>query len=150
MSSSPRSVRLDDAVIDRLNRHARNTRTSTSALMERLLDEALRQADHPAITFRDGPAGRRAGLFDGPDVWEVIAGVRQIRVDLSHDMSSDDVVEATAEATGITARAVRDAVRYYVEFSDEIDDLIDANAREADRLERLWLKEREVIGPAAS
>ena len=28
--------------------------------------------EHPGIVFHDGPAGRRAGLANGPDVWEVI------------------------------------------------------------------------------
>ena len=28
--------------------------------------------EHPGVVFRDGPAGRRAGLAGGPDVWEAI------------------------------------------------------------------------------
>jgi hypothetical protein len=28
------------------------------------------------IVFRDGPAGRRAVVIGGPDVWEVIAAAR--------------------------------------------------------------------------
>lgn len=33
--------------------------------------------EHPRIVFRDGPAGRRAGLVGGPDVWEVIDVIRE-------------------------------------------------------------------------
>lgn len=33
---------------------------------------------HPEIVFRDGPAGRRAGLWRGPDVWPVVALARSV------------------------------------------------------------------------
>jgi Domain of unknown function (DUF5615) len=44
-----------------------------------VVDEALRTREHPGITFRPGPAGRRAGLASGPDVWEVVRVIRSAR-----------------------------------------------------------------------
>jgi hypothetical protein len=43
-----------------------------SSVTNLFVDEALRAEEHPGITFRPGPTGRRAGIVGGPDVWEVI------------------------------------------------------------------------------
>ena len=40
--------------------------------LRRYAEEGARRDEHPLITFRDGPTGRRAGLVGGPDVWEVV------------------------------------------------------------------------------
>src|SRR5215469_8166139 len=40
--------------------------------LRRYAEEGVRRDEHPLITFRDGPTGRRAGLVGGPDVWEVV------------------------------------------------------------------------------
>jgi hypothetical protein len=37
--------------------------------------------EHPLVRFADGPAGRRARLIGGPDVWEVVA--------VAHDNDGD-------------------------------------------------------------
>ena len=39
-----------------------------SSATSRLVDEAQAIREHPLITFKDGPAGRRARLVGGPDV----------------------------------------------------------------------------------
>lgn len=66
--------------------------------------------DHPGIVFRDGPAGRRAGLAGGPDVWELIAAVR------ASDLEGDRALEAAADWAGVTSAQVRTAHGYYAEF----------------------------------
>src|SRR5579863_7200447 len=65
------SVRLDDRLAERLRLRARAAGESLSDRLRRYADEGARRDEHPMITFRDGPTGRRAGLIGGPDVWEV-------------------------------------------------------------------------------
>jgi hypothetical protein len=65
------SVRLDDRLAERLRLRARAAGESLSDRLRRYAEEGARRDEHPMITFRDGPTGRRAGLIGGPDVWEV-------------------------------------------------------------------------------
>ncbi len=94
---------------------------------ERLIDEGLRMEDHPGIIFRDGPAGRRAALAAGPDVWEVIETLR------GTGLSGEQAIAATAEWGALTLAQVRVAVGYYAEFRAELDDWIAFNRSEAER-----------------
>jgi hypothetical protein len=55
---------------------AANPGMSLSSAANRLVDEAMRMAEHPGVIFRTGPTGRRAALAGGPDVWEVIRAVK--------------------------------------------------------------------------
>ncbi|MGH3769091.1 MAG: hypothetical protein ACRDS0_21610 [Pseudonocardiaceae bacterium] len=68
-------------------------------------DEALRVEEHPGISLRPGPTGRRAGLVGGPDVWEVIETLLIVR-DAQPDLAQDALVGATAEAMGLSERKV--------------------------------------------
>lgn len=62
------SVRLDDALAERLRLRARAAGETLSDRLRRYAEEGTRRDEHPLVTFRDGPAGRRAGLLGGPDV----------------------------------------------------------------------------------
>jgi uncharacterized protein (DUF433 family) len=83
-----------------------------TALVERYVDEGLRQENHWGIIFVDEPAGRRARVGGtGLDVWEVVRVVK-------------DNHGSTAEAAGyldIPERMVLTAMRYYADFPYEID-----------------------------
>lgn len=133
------SARLDGAVLDRLERRGVRSGLNRSRLAERYIDEGLRMEDHPGIVFRDGPAGRRAGLASGPDVWEVIAAVR------ASDQEGDEALEAAAEWAGLTAAQVRIAVGYYADFREEIDERVRRNVEEADDAEERWRRERNAL-----
>jgi hypothetical protein len=90
--STPLSIRFDPAILERLRRRARAIPGATpSGLARRLVDEGLRMADHPGITFKDGPSGRRSALVLGPDVWEVAKVVREL------DEPGEAAVTAAAE-----------------------------------------------------
>jgi hypothetical protein len=58
----PLSVRLNDATIVRLGRHAQRAHLAPRTLAQRYVEEGLRMDEHPLIRFADGPAGRRARL----------------------------------------------------------------------------------------
>lgn len=124
---------------ERLKRHATQRAESISGVGERLIDEGLRMAAHPGILFRDGPTGRRGGVVGGPDVWEVVALLRDLRGGVERR------VARAAEQLGLTLAQVRAASRYYAEFPDEIDAEIAANADAADRELATWEAERRLL-----
>lgn len=138
--TSPLSIRFDPGILDRLRRRAANSPGATpSGLAQRLVDEGLRQAEHPGVVFKDGPTGRRAALALGPDVWEVVSALRKV------DERGDRAVEATAELLHLTPSRIRVALRYYAGYEQEID----AEVAEADAAsiaaERAWLTEQRLL-----
>lgn len=84
---------------------------------------------HPGVVFRSGPAGRRAALVGGPDVWEVARVLRDV------PGADEERIRRTAELTDLPVHAVRAAARYYREFPEEIDRWIEAVDREAEASE---------------
>lgn len=94
---------------------------------------------HPGIIFRSGPAGRRAGLAGGPDVWEV---VRILRGSDAHGM---EAIHRTAELMGLSPEQVSLVVRYYAEYPEEIDDWIARIDDEAEQAEAAWQREQDLL-----
>ena len=120
--STPLSIRFPDPVAERVRNHVAATNEPTSGLVVRLVDEGMRMAEHPGITFRDGPTGRRAGLAAGPDVWEVIAVLRDYATG-----NGQNAVKRTADDLAISEVHVRVAESYFVAYPDEIDARIALN-----------------------
>jgi hypothetical protein len=107
------SVRLDDRLAERLRLRARAAGESLSDRLRRYAEEGARRDEHPMITFRDGPTGRRAGLLGGPDIWEVAMWIDEIG-------PVDDPAEELA-SDGVVSRAQIDsAVAYRAAYPDEI------------------------------
>jgi protein-disulfide isomerase-like protein with CxxC motif len=144
--ASPRSVRFDPSTDAHLAafvaRHAGLSHSGAAAL---LVEEGLRMDAHPGVLFREGPAGRRAALVGGPDVWEVIRAVKSARAN-GADMTGDDVLALVAESTGLAPRALDVAVAYYSDYPTDIDALIaEADAVE-ESLERSVDQRRSLLG----
>jgi hypothetical protein len=137
MSSQP--IRIAERTLATLRERSKRRGEPLSRLAQRYIDEGLRTDDHPGIVFRDGPAGRRAGLVGGPDVWEVIGALRSL------PESGDARVAALSERIGLSDAKVRMAIRYYSEYPEEIDSWIAANDAEAERLEAALARERELL-----
>ena len=89
---------------------------------------------HPAVTFRDGPAGRRPALRGGPDLWEVISTLQVNR----------GSVAAAATHLALPERDIRAALDYYGDHPTEIDDWIRTNAEEAERGRLAWERQRAI------
>jgi hypothetical protein len=138
-------VRFDPGVAERLSSFVTaNPGMSLSSAANRLVDEALRMAEHPGIVFRPGPAGRRAGLVGGPDVWEVVRAVRSARA-AEPGLAEDDLLALIAGNTGVPVRLLRAAVRYWASYPDEIDaEMASAQAAE-DAAEDAWRRERQLL-----
>lgn len=107
------SVRLDDTLAERLRLRARAAGETLSDRLRRYAEEGTRREEHPHITFRDGPTGRRAKLLDGPDVWEVVMWVE----DLDEE---PDPMTTLVEELGLTRPQVDAALSYRAAYPDEI------------------------------
>ena len=150
--TSPRSVRFDGEVLRRLDHYVRShPGASMSSVTNLFVDEALRAEEHPGITFRPGPTGRRASLVGGPDVWEVIDTLLTVREHES-DLADNALVSATGAAIGLAERKVRIAVGYYAAYPGEIDDRIEANRQAAQDAEAAWHAQQSLLrgNPRAS
>lgn len=99
----------------------------------------MRSDRHPGVVFRDGPAGRRAVVVGGPDVWEVIAAAR------SAPERGGRRVAALSERLGVAPDKIRIATRYYAEYPDEVDRFITLNEQEADRLAQALDREHRLL-----
>jgi hypothetical protein len=145
VSQSPRSIRFEEAVLDKLAKFVQeHPGLSASAAVNLLVSEALRMEEHPGVLFRTGPSGRRAVIVGGPDVWEVIRAVKATR-DADPESAPEEIVQMVAEYSGLPEQQVRIAIGYWSAYPEEIDtqiDLADARAREA---EERWRRERDLL-----
>lgn len=130
---------MSPQTLERLDVGARRRGEAKARTAERLIDEGLRMEDHPGIVFRDGPAGRRATLAGGPDVWEVVETVT------GSDLAGEQAIAAAAEWGNLSHAQVRAAVRYYADFRKEIDERIAHNSQEAERQRAAWVRAQEAL-----
>jgi hypothetical protein len=131
MGRSTTSVRLDDELRSELAAQAAADSTTITELIERFVREGLDCAAHPGIVFKPGPAGRRAALAGGPDVWEIVAALRQTTG------SESERVAAIAQQFRMHERQVVIALAYAAAHREEIEARVDANERALARAESL-------------
>lgn len=94
---------------------------------------------HPGIIFRGGPAGRRAALIQGPDVWEIISFIKSL------DESGQAAIDKTAGLLSLSVAQVRTATRYYADSREEIDERIEQGADHAQAAEAAWRREQAAL-----
>jgi uncharacterized protein (DUF433 family) len=96
----------------------------------RLIDEGIRQARCPGITFTDGPSGRRASIAGtGIDVWEVARTLRSCDGD-------EAAMRALYPQLGHTQVAA--ALRYARTYRDDVEERIAlADAMEHEAMETI-------------
>jgi hypothetical protein len=83
-----------------------------------LLDEGLKTRRYPGIVYKDGPAGRRASLAGGPDVWQVIRALNEVPAE------EPDPVETVSIEADMHPQQVSLALKFYKAYPDEIDNMI--------------------------
>lgn len=129
MATTPFSARFDAGLVGRLRTLAARHGMSASELAERFVEEGVRSTELPGIVFRGGPAGRRAGVVGGPDVWEIVRDVQAARA-----AGSRDPVAHVLSTTDLGEEQVRTALAYHAAYPEEADLRI---AEEAELVERL-------------
>jgi hypothetical protein len=117
------SVRLDDALAESLRLRARAAGETLSDRLRRYAEEGTRREEHPLITFREGPTGRRAGLLGGPDVWEIAMWAEDLATE------PDPIATLTGEM-GFTRPQIDAALRYRAAYPDEVAARIELHRRE--------------------
>lgn len=146
MVSTPRSVRFEESTERRLNSFAsRHPGLAMSGAAALLVEEGLRMDAHPGVVFREGPAGRRAGLAGGPDVWEVVRAIKLTR-QAEPALSADEIVLLVSENTGVSRKLLQLAVSYYAEFPEDIDDLVAEADRAEAEAERMLKQRHDLLG----
>jgi hypothetical protein len=108
------SVRLDDTLAERLRLRARAAGESLSDRLRRYAEEGSRRDEHPLITFRDGPTGRRAAVVGGPDVWEIVMWLQ----DLTTERNPAQVLAAEQ---GIARPLIDAALSYQGAYPEEVE-----------------------------
>jgi len=136
----PTSFRLAPELLALLDEEAAAAGITVSALVAGLLDEGLKTRRFPGITYRDGPAGRRAGLVGGPDVWEVIRDMR------SAVGRGEAKIQRVATETGLKPAQVRLAVDFYAAFPDGIDARLAAEEQAGAALRELVARRERLTG----
>jgi hypothetical protein len=143
---SPSSVRFEPRVLERLSAFVAAHREMTlSSATSRLVDEALRSREHPLITFKDGPAGRRARLVGGPDVWEVIGAVHSVRA-AEPALAGEEVLAVVAETSGVPMAFLRAALAYWGDYPEEVGAFLDQARAEAAQAQASWERQQELLG----
>lgn len=123
------SARFSAEVLEKLDKHSVRVGESRARVAERLIEEGLQLEEFPGIIFRSGPAGRRAGVVGGPDVWEIVRDLKGAAKE-----GALDPIEVFATATGLDKRKVELAAHYYAAYPDDVDDRIRMNEEAAERL----------------
>jgi hypothetical protein len=125
------SFRISDAARTRLAARAVHEGMTATALLDQLIIEGIDQLDYPGITFRGPAHDRRAVLAAGPDVWEVVARLREL------DGSEEHRISLLSAESELHPRLIRIALDYAAEHAEEIRQRIDRNRSMVERSRRM-------------
>jgi hypothetical protein len=112
------SFRLSERAKQRLQQRADQEGVSATALLERLILEGIDTLDHPGIVYRGGAPNRRAGIAGGPDVWEVVARLREL------PGAEEDRIALLAEESELHPRQIRSALEFAARNAESIDRML--------------------------
>lgn len=121
MAARSTSFRLGDDARRRLHERAEREGISATALLERLIVEGVDTLDHPGIVYRGSGQDRRAALAAGPDVWEIVARLRQL------EGSEEERIATLAAESDLHPRQLRSALEFAARHPEEIERRIARN-----------------------
>ena len=120
MPGSPICTRLPDWLADELHQSFQTNGDGVSEGLRRIVEEWWVAQHMSEVEFRDGPAGRRAGLKKGPDIWQLM----MIKAGL------DDDLEVLKEYFGgLPDEQLRQALAYAELFPERVSWFIRDNER---------------------
>lgn len=123
MKMVPASTRLADWLEHEIRGYWAKHGQGPGVGLRRIVEEWWTLQRFPALEFRDGMAGRRAGLRKGPDVWEIVMVAR--------DYGADREGLAAHFGGHFPNEALDQALEYAEYFPDEIQEWIVENERVA-------------------
>lgn len=120
------TARLEDWLDGEIRRFWSRHGEGPSSGMRRVAREWWTLHNLPHLEFREGPAGRRAGVRGGPDVWEI--GL------LARELGRDPETLAGHLGGRISGQAITEALEYARRFPDEVEAWLARNDSVASRL----------------
>jgi len=124
------SFRISDATKARLASRAAREGMTATALLGQLIVEGIDQLDYPGISFRGPAHDRRAALAAGPDVWEIVARLREL------DGSEEQRIGLLSAESDLHPRLIRIALDYAADHANEVRARIERNRAAAERSRR--------------
>ncbi|WP_447969754.1 DUF433 domain-containing protein [Nitrospira sp. M1] len=119
MSTVQKSLRIPKEIAEPIQDMAKASGRDFTAMVNELVNEAVKMRRCPGIVFVDGPSGRRAHIAGtGLDVWEVIAVYDSVHQDLSRLRKSYHWLPETQ---------LRAALGFYATYPKEIQESMVAN-----------------------
>lgn len=133
------SFRISDEARSRLAARAASDGITATALLDRLIMEGIDQLDHPGVVFRGPTHDRRAALAAGPDIWEVVARLREL------DGSEEKRISLLSKESDLHPRLIRVALDYAAEHPDDVTARIDRNLAMAERSRAMAQQRRALL-----
>ena len=120
MTTPTKTLRLRPQLRAEIDRIARRSRRTFSAVTQDLIEEALRMRECPGIYFADEPGGREAKVAgSGLGVWEVLR---------DYLAAGRDERALRKSLPQLSAAQVKAGLLYYRRYPEEIDAEIRENA----------------------
>ncbi|MGK8522827.1 hypothetical protein ACRS6B_15260 [Nocardia asteroides] len=122
----PTALCITESAARRLADRAAREGTSSTALLDRLIREGVDQLEHPGIVFRGPVHDRRAALPAGPEVWEVVARLRELNGPVERRIA------VLSTKSDLNTSKIRLALAYARAHGDEILERIARNRQAAE------------------
>ncbi len=115
------SFRISERAKSALATQAAADGISATSLLEQLILEGIAARDFPGVVYRGPVADRRAALAAGPDVWEIVARLQELRG------SEEQRLRVLSEESDVPVRLLRLALDFAAAHSDEVEARISRN-----------------------
>lgn len=119
MPAIQKSLRMPEEIIKEIEALSRDSAMDFTAVVNELLEEALKMHRCPGIVFTEGTSGKRARVAGaGIEVWEVVAAYKSVE---------EDFKRLKKTYHWLTDQQLKTAIGYYRLYPEEIDAIISEN-----------------------
>ncbi|MFE7743782.1 hypothetical protein [Nocardia sp. NPDC057455] len=130
----PTALCITESAALRLADRAAREGTSCTALLDRLIREGVDQLEHPGIVFRGPLDDRRAALAAGPEIWEVVARLREL------GGPAERRIAVLSAKSNLNTSKIRLALAYARAHGGEILERIARNKQAAESIRRAGMR----------
>lgn len=119
MPTVQKSLRMPEEIIKEIEDLSKDSAMDFTAVVNELLEEALKMHRCPGIVFTEGTSGKRARIAGaGIEVWEVVAAYKSV---------GEDFKRLKKTYHWLTEQQLKTAIGYYRLYPEEIDAIISEN-----------------------